>query len=82
MLHSRPGFATRKNDTAPAKLNQDMIPALYRKQPKAAKPSTLAERLEEHKHSHAVPAEVLREAPEIIVNPLTIDPPHINEPGK
>ena len=30
MKHSRPGFATRTSDVAPAKLNDDMVPAINR----------------------------------------------------
>ena len=31
MIHSRPGYAPRHTDTVPARLNDDMIPAIHRK---------------------------------------------------
>lgn len=71
MIHSRPGFASRKSDQVPAKLNQDMIPALHRKPPKETKPKTLAEHLEAHKAEH-----------QVLVNPTPDVPPQTLEPGK
>ncbi len=73
MIHSRPGFASRKSDQAPAKLQPDMIPALHRK-PRNAKPTTLEEHLEAHKAAHQIPT--------VIVNPAPSEPPVVNEPNK
>ena len=84
MIHSRPGFASRTNDTVPAKLNTDMVPALHRKSSKESTtlktngPSFEA-MLEAHKHEHA---QHQATAPEILVNPTPSDPPHVIEPGK
>lgn len=36
MIHSRPGYAPRTDDSQVAKLNADMIPAINRKSPTAA----------------------------------------------
>jgi hypothetical protein len=83
MKHSRPGFATRSSDAAPAKLNADMIPAINRNAPKESTPlrETLQARAEaamaKLAKNHPVPA-----APEILVNPAPSATPHVNEPGK
>jgi hypothetical protein len=84
MIHSRPGFAPRKSDAAPAKLNQDMVPAINRTGPKAsplvnASPSfeqMLNARAEEHRSAK------LHAAPELLVNPTPSATPKVNEPGK
>lgn len=85
MIHSRPGFAPRKSDTAPAKLNQDMIPAIHRAGPKSSSPlvnaspsleQMLNARAEEHR------AAKVHAAPEILVNPAPSATPLVNEPGK
>lgn len=85
MIHSRPGFASRKSDAAPAKLNQDMIPALHRKGQAESSPlinaspsleAMLNTRAEEHR------AAKIHAAPEILVNPAPSATPIVNEPGK
>ena len=85
MIHSRPGFAPRHNDKAPAKLNSDKVPALNRK-PKDEALSTLdldartakaMEKLTAQRHAAALAA-----GPEILVNPAPTDPPLVLEPGK
>jgi hypothetical protein len=88
MIHSRPGFASRKSDTAPAKLNQDMVPALHRK-PKVEEPTPLkqtarevaADLLHEQmvKEAQAI---AQRAGPEILVNPHASATPKTLEPGK
>ncbi len=80
MIHSRPGFASRKSDQVPAKLQPDMVPALHRKsRPDTGTPLTLEGRLEAHKRAHA---QTDTHVPEVIVNPAPSEPPLIQEPGK
>lgn len=83
MIHSRPGYTPRTDDTAPAKLQQDMIPAINRKAAKQEKqidrPSfeaMLTARAEEHRAAKAHPT------PEVIVNPAPSATPLVLEPGK
>jgi hypothetical protein len=87
MLHSRPGFAPRHSDQVPAKLNDDMVPAIHRKplvdssnlrQPKEHSEALLDARTEE------AMAKLAREHPpaEVLVNPNPTEPPKILEPGK
>lgn len=84
MIHSRPGFAPRKSDAAPAKLNDDMIPALHRASPKASSPlktgpsleAMLNARTEEHR------ATKVHATPELLINPTPSATPLVNEPGK
>jgi len=94
MLHSRPGFAPRRTDTAPAKLNADMIPALHRSSPKTESPEPkvdLQSRADvAHKklkaaqdalnlaHAQAMAAKM---GPDLIINPSPTEPPHVNEIG-
>ena len=87
MIHSRPGFAPRKDDTEAAALNQDMIPALHRKSPKESSPlvnaspsleAMLTARAEEHNHRSAK----IHAAPELLVNPAPSAVPLVNEPGE
>lgn len=85
MKHSRPGFATRTKDDVPAKLNQDMIPAINRNAPKES--TTLKQTLQAkadaaHKRNMAEAQALASAAPEILVNPAPSATPHINEPGK
>jgi hypothetical protein len=90
MIHSRPGFASRRSDTAPAKLNQDMIPALHRKQkPESTTlrqiektPREIAADLAYAQNLAEARAAAERAGPEILVNPLASDPPVVKEPGK
>lgn len=84
MIHSRPGFAPRKNDSAPAKLNDDMIPAINRNAPKESTTlktngPSLEQMLEAHKHEHA---QTKSTAPQLLVNPAPSTTPKVNEPGK
>jgi hypothetical protein len=93
MKHSRPGFAPRQDDTAPAALNSDMVPALHRKTVEA-RPSpvrdggiSLSARLEAHAKMPPAPVQTraqipIEPAPQVIVNPEPSAPPHVNEPGK
>lgn len=93
MIHSRPGFAPRKSDVAPAKLNKDMIPALHRAKDKADV-STLKQielpRTAREIAADALHEQIVREAqiaaqragPEILVNPAPTEPPVVNEIGK
>jgi hypothetical protein len=87
MKHSRPGFAPRQDDSAPATLNDDMVPALHRKTVEA-RPSpvrdggiSLSARLEAHakRISAKIPIEP---APQVIVNPEPSAAPHVNKVGK
>jgi hypothetical protein len=87
MLHSRPGFAPRRSDQAPARLNDDMVPAIHRK-PLAE--NTNLKPPQEHSEAlldartEAAMAKLAKEHPplEILVNPTPSDPPKILEPGK
>jgi hypothetical protein len=95
MIHSRPGFAPRTSDEAPAALNQDMIPAINR--PKKGDETTpikhnLDARTEAAyaKLKRAQAAIVEAEAqvamakvgPDLLVNPEPSAAPKILEPGK
>jgi hypothetical protein len=93
MIHSRPGFAPRTSDETPAKLNDDMIPALHRGHKMDANPSAAnlqaradaafvklqAKRAQEE--AQAI-AEKLRLGPELLVNPAPTEPPKVLEPGR
>lgn len=84
MKHSRPGFATRTNDATPAKLNDDMVPAINRAACDASTPlktngPSLEAMLEAHKHDHAL---AQSKAPQVLVNPHPSATPQVNEPGK
>lgn len=93
MIRSRPGFSTIVTpDTGPkvpavpmAKLNQDMIPALNRRD----QPATSAGRRMSVKAAPVtgtaqtdVPPDVLRVAPEIIANPHASPAPLLTTPHK
>lgn len=88
MIHSRPGFAPRHSDQVPARLNDDMIPAINRKPLGGS--STLKEaKVGEHEalldaRTEAAMAKLAKEHPpaDILVNPTPSDPPKILEPGK
>ena len=94
MIHSRPGFATRRTDEAVAKLNDDMIPAINRGAPKESSPlkQSLQSRAEiAHEKLRAAQdalnlaqaqAAAAKVGPDLLINPAPVDPPHINEPGK
>jgi hypothetical protein len=90
MLHSRPGFAPRRSDKAPSKLNPDMVPAIHRKVLGVPTPLRQIERtareiaadiLHEQMVAEALIA-AQRQGPEILVNPLPSEPPTVLEPGK
>jgi hypothetical protein len=94
MIHSRPGFAPRTTDDAPAKLNADMIPAIHRQPKDPAKPDAQAlqaradaahtKSLADKKaqaEAQAIAARVAK-GPELILNPTPSSTPVINEPGK
>jgi hypothetical protein len=90
MIHSRPGFATRTKDSAVAKLNNDMIPALHRKAPSNDSPlkhlektarEIAADILHEQMTADALIA-AQRSGPELLVNPAPSETPQVNEPGK
>lgn len=78
MIHSRPGYAPRRSDSTPAKLNDDMKPALMRKELSTA--STLDLKIAA---AMAKQAEKIKYAgPEVLVNPAPTEPPQVLEPGK
>jgi hypothetical protein len=94
MIHSRPGFASRSSDDLPAKLNQDMIPALHRKSKDHPAPPPLKEDLqasadaawakiqaERALQDAQAAAERLRLGPELLLNPTPSATPQILEPG-
>ena len=88
MIHSRPGFAPRHSDRVPAKLNDDMIPAINRKAP--GEPAAPKEAIVgEHEQlldarTEAAMAKLAKEHPpaEILVNPTPTEPPKVLTPGK
>lgn len=96
MFHSRPGFAPRRSDSAPAKLNDDMIPALHRVHKQAARspvkegggvdlPKTARELAADAIHEQMVreaQAAAERAGPDILVNPAPSAPPIVLEPGQ
>lgn len=95
MVHSRPGFAPVITETpkvpkgpAPAKLNDDMVPALQRSQKAAPSPldARTAVAMEKLKTEAATMPQprgtVLPPGVEIIPNPAPTEPPKILEPGK
>lgn len=94
MIHSRPGYAPRTSDEAPAKLNDDMIPAINRgaKEDKTPLKSGLQSKADYayDKLRKARDTAALAEAqaiaakvgPDILVNPSPVQPPKILEPGK
>lgn len=89
MIHYRPGFQPRTSDLAPAKLNEDMIPALH-KQTKTIDTSTpLKVNLPELTDAQVEKAVAFAEAakklatlhtPEIIANPHPSTPPILTTP--
>lgn len=88
MIHSRPGFAPRHSDQVPARLNDDMIPAINRK-PIGETPALKEAKVGEHEtlldaRTEAAMAKLAKEHPpvEVIVNPAPSATPKILEPGK
>lgn len=81
MKHSRPGFATRYNDHAPAKLNDDMIPAINRK-PLDANSNLKEGSLDARTAAAMAKLAAEHPAPNILVNPTPSDPPKVLKPGK
>jgi hypothetical protein len=79
MIHSRPGFATRRNDSVPAKLNEDMKPALMRKHKEVKGP---LEALLDARTATVMADRAKHAGPEVLVNPAPTDPPKVLEPGK
>ena len=91
MIRSRPGFSTIVTpDTGPkvpvvpmAKLNQDMIPALNRRdQPATSAGGMSVKDTPAAPASIVVPPDVLRVAPEIIANPHASPAPLLTTPHK
>lgn len=88
MIHSRPGFAPRFSDRVPAKLNEDMVPAINRKPLVGGSPLKEAIVGEHEKlldaRTEAAMKKLAQEHPptDILVNPTPTDPPKILEPGK
>lgn len=87
MIHSRPGFKPVVTPNAPttgalpARLNDDMIPALNRRD--RAQSSTLKMTpAPEAPPAAVVPPEVLKVAPEIIANPNPSPEPQLTSPHK
>ena len=83
MIHSRPGFTPRRTDTAPAKLQPDMVPAINRKAKQESTPlkgpsleQMLNARAEEHR------AAKQHMMPDVIVNPAPSATPITLEPGR
>lgn len=86
MIHSRPGFAPRHSDKVPAKLNDDMIPAINRK-PLGENTPLKQAAVGEHQLDARTEAAMKRLAQEhppkdVLVNPTPSEPPKILEPGK
>jgi hypothetical protein len=93
MIHHRPGFASRSTDTAPARLNEDMIPALHRKRIDAGTPlkQSLQARTDQA-HEKLIAKRALEDAqaaaaraaagPELILNHNPSAPPVVLVPGK
>ena len=89
MKHSRPGFATRTTDDAPAKLNEDMIPALHKQTAKSAAektpsaPAVLQARAEEMHARMVVEAQLLAaRGGDVLVNPNPSATPILTSPHK
>lgn len=88
MIHSRPGFAPRHSDKVPARLNDDMIPAINRKplisdsNLKEGGPEAAQHQLDAR--TEAAMAKLAKEHPpvDILVNPTPSEPPKVLEPGK
>jgi hypothetical protein len=93
MIHSRPGFATRTTDEAPAKLNADMIPAINRAHKETDTPlkqslqsrADIAHKKLQDAAAALAQAQALSDAakvgPELLINPAPSAPPKVNEPG-
>jgi hypothetical protein len=77
VIHSRPGFAPRSTDKTPAKLNDDMVPALHRKRPKETNLGPILD-------ARAEMANLAKKhpAPDLLVNTTPSEPPHVLTPGK
>lgn len=99
MIYSRPGYRVMHGENPqPAKLNEDMIPAINRKSPEdKAKEGPAKIDLSHRKlktlpvappeAAPSVPADVLKAAeraagPELILNPAPSATPKVLEPGK
>lgn len=92
MIHHRPGFASRTSDAAPAKLNEDMIPALHKNRIAAEQKSTLLNinlpELSEDQvakavaFSEAAKALAAKHGPELLINPNPSATPIITSPHK
>ena len=90
MIYSRPGYQVMHGENPqPAKLNEDMIPAINRKSPEdLAKegPPKLDLSHRKLKKPMGVPSDVLKAAehaaPELILNHAPSATPHVLEPGK
>jgi hypothetical protein len=90
MIHSRPGYAPMHGEQPkPAKLNEDMIPAINRKAPDhtAAQPKLNLEGRKVKNPPAAIPADVAAAAersgaPDLILNPKPSAPPQVLSPGK
>jgi hypothetical protein len=94
MIHSRPGFASRSSDAAPAKLNDDMVPALHRDKKETSTPlkQSLQSRADQAFEKLKADREALALAeaqaiasklgPELLINPAPTEPPRVLEPGK
>ena len=92
MIYSRPGYKLMHGENPqPAKLNEDMIPAINRKSPEelAKDPPKLDlshRKLKKPAPVADIPADVLKAAeragPDILVNPAPSPTPRVLEPGK
>lgn len=95
MIHSRPGFAPRTDDSKPAALNSDMIPAINR--PKLGEEKTPAKhnldartaaaykKLQDAQEAVALAtmqADLAKVGPDLLVNPNPTEAPRVLEPGK
>lgn len=88
MIHSRPGYKPMHGENPqPAKLNEDMIPAINR-QPSETQVKEQNPKLDlsHRKLKTGIPADVLKAAeragPELILNPAPSATPRVLEPGK
>lgn len=95
MIHSRPGFAPRNDDSKPAALNADMIPAINRPKLEEAKTTVkhnldarteaAYKKLQDTQAAEAaarMAVDLARVGPDILINPTPSEPPMVLEPGK
>lgn len=91
MLHTRPGFAPRKDDTVCAKLNADMIPAINRNkrpdstplahnlQARADDANARLKKAQDALNLAQAQAAAAKAGPDLLINPTPSDPPVVND---